>query len=392
MNDATPVDPGAAFAALERMLAKEDRISDLIGFLAALDPRPLSTVLRVTAGNPRISREEVLRVAPGGGRRSGRADLLVRDGAGIVALLEIKAAAGAHGDQFDRYDAWAKAQRPPVTCHLISLEADTRAAPDGWSTMLTLPMLLRAWQGGEHPHAGWLACAAAEVLESWIAQCDGKLGRATSPAVADLVTRRVAVDLGAVSRLSAAGVEAQAPRTKGGTASVVSWLPFPSEHADSGAWLCVEFRSARRANPGTPWLLRLGVEVGAGDRTDRQARAAAHDLAVPLRHELKCAALRQHLQHVGQDGLASFVRPGPRTIDGLKGDPDADALAAWRTNALTNDAYGEHPALFHDWGRRLASQILVDVTDLDRHQIVELLAAALDHLENAAKRQTSAAT
>lgn len=371
-------DTDVAGEALGRLLTKEERISDLAAFLAALDPQPLLRVLDLTARDPRVSREEVL----GGG--VGRADLVLRDGTRPLAVLEIKSAAAQHGDQYERYDLWARAQVPKVRCYLISLDGKPRDAPDGWVTELTLPALLRSWQGSQHPHAGWLASSAADVLEGWMAQLDGKIGRATNPVVADLVARRVAVGLASVDRLTDAGLEVEATRTSGGTAMIVAWLPFPSEPRDPGAWLCVDLRSMNRADPQVPWLLRLGVEVeDKAPRTTGQARAAAHDLVVPMRAALTLSALQESLQRANQEELSAALRPWRRTYDGLRGEPDDSALAAWRVSALTAEKNGPHPALFHDKGLRLASQIEVNVVELDRHQLLGLLIAAVDHLSTA---------
>jgi hypothetical protein len=377
-----PEDPAVAADALGRLLTKEERISDLVAFLAALDPLPLLRALHLAARDPRISREELL------GRGAGRADLVIRDGNRPLALLEIKAAAAQHGDQFDRYDLWARAQAPQVGCHLVSLESKPRDAPEGWATELTLQALLRSWQGSQHPHAGWLASSAAGVLEGWVAQLEGRIGCATNPVVADLVARRVAADLASVDRLTDAGLEAEATRTSGGTAMIIGWLPFPSEPHDPGAWLCVDLRSTSRADPQVPWLLRLGVEVEVKPpRATGQARATAHDLAVPLRAALTFSALQESLQQTGQEELAAPLRPWRRTYDGLRGEPDDSALAAWRGSALTAEKNGPHPALFHDKGLRLASQIEVNVVELDRHQLLRLLIASLDHLNQHASRR-----
>jgi hypothetical protein len=374
----TPADPVVAREALGRLLSKEEQISDLIAFLAALDPQPLRGALGLTCQDPRVSREERL------GSSVGLADIIVKDGDRPLALVEIKAAAGQHGDQFGRYDSWARAQRPEVRCYLVSLDTEEQDKPPGW-TRLTLPALLRFWQASQQPHAGWLATSAAAVLERWMAEVDGSIGRATSPVVADLIARRVAADLTRISWLSHLGLVAEASRTSGGTATVLGWLPFPSEPQDPGAWLCADLRSTDRAHPEHPWLLRLGVEVVVDAlRTAGQARAAAHDLAVPLRTALTCAQLQQALRRAGHEDVAATIRPWPRTYDGLRGNPDDLTLSAWRTHALTNQKHGRHPALFHDWGRRLASQIEVNVAELNRHQLLRLLATALDHLNRRA--------
>jgi hypothetical protein len=81
--------PAAASEALERLLSREDRISDLIAFLAALDPEPFLVALGLPIRQARVRREARL------GGQAGNADLVVSDEAGPVALLEIKASAGA---------------------------------------------------------------------------------------------------------------------------------------------------------------------------------------------------------------------------------------------------------------------------------------------------------
>jgi hypothetical protein len=374
--------PVAARRALGRLLSREDRISDLVAFLAALDSQPLLTALDLLARDPQVGREDVL------GQGAGRADLVVWDGSQPLALLEIKAAAGQHGDQFDRYDLWARTQVPEVKCHLISLEGKLREAPAGWMTELTLPALFRSWQGSRHPHASWLASSVADVLEEWVAQLDGKIGRATYPVVADLVTRQVVADLASVDRLARAGLEVEATRTSGGTAMIIAWLPFPSDPQDPNAWLCVDLRSMSRADPQVRWLLRLGVEVeDKAPRTTGQARAAAHDLAMPMRAALTFSALQESVQRAGHEDLAAALRPRPGSYDGLRGEPDDSALAAWRASVLTAERSGPHPALFHDKGLRLASQIDVNVVELDRHQLLRLFITALDHINGRAWRR-----
>ena len=49
--------PAAADEALERLLSREDRISDLIAFLAALDPEPFLAALGLPIRRARVRRE-----------------------------------------------------------------------------------------------------------------------------------------------------------------------------------------------------------------------------------------------------------------------------------------------------------------------------------------------
>lgn len=365
------------------MLTKEERVSDLLALLCALDAGPLAEALGLAVKRPRVDREAMLAA---GGRSAGRADLLVSDGGRPVALLEVKVGAGEHGGQLARYDAWAAGQGPPgVERLLIGLVDEPGAAPPGWRSDLTLPRLLRAWAGSGDAHAAWLAVSAAQVLEGWARQVDGPLAGADSPAVADLVARRVVAGLGAAAAARGLDAHARAGRTSGGTASVTAWLPFPGVRAGTGSWLCVDVRAGARADPGAPWLLRLGVEVECGDgRSLAQARALAHDLAVPLRPALTATGFRAALVAGGRRDLSKAVSAWPRTRDGLRGEPVPERLAIWRTAAVSGEAPGPHPALFHDWGRRLASQLRLCVDGVDRHALLDLVAAALGHLDRSA--------
>lgn len=374
----------AASGALGRLLSREEQISDVVAFLSALDPEPLLRALGIQAGNLRVRREQAL------GGSAGRADLVLLDDGRPIALVEIKAAAAQHGDQFARYDRWARAQVPEVRCFLITVNGGLSGTPDGWVTDLSLPALLRHWQSSPHPHASWLASAAAGVLETWITEVNGKVGQATNPIVSDLAARRIAADLTAIAWLGKLGLDARALRTSGGTASVVAWLPYPGKPSDDNAWLCADFRSLSRNDLRRPWVLRLGVEVGGSDQqAAAQARATAHDLATGIAGSLTCSALRQAVRQAGHEELASALRPRHGSQDGLRGGTDEAGIAEWRSVTLTTGESDRHPLLFHDnlyAGIRLASAIEVNVTELDRHHLTRLLVIALSHLNHACQR------
>lgn len=334
--------PAAADEALERLLSREDRISDLIAFLAALDPEPFLAALGLPIRQARVRREARL------GDQAGNADLVVSDEAGPVALLEIKASAAQHGDQFKRYDAWARARTPPARCYLIALDGESLGAPGGWVTEPSLPRLVRSWQHSSNPHAAWLASAAAGIFEGWTTQADGKLGSATGSIVGDLVARRMASAL--LDASSHPGILTRATRQSGGGAAMVlAWLPWPGQPPHPGAWLCADFRSTARDRPAAPWMLRLGVEAGTSDELPAaQARATAHDLAMTILDMLTCTAVQQALQQSGEEDLAACLRPRRGTRDGLRKVPDAHGLGEWRANAARPGAAARHPVLFQD--------------------------------------------
>ena len=106
-------------------------------------------------------------VGSGGARlggQAGNADLVVSDEAGPVALLEIKASAAQHGDQFERYDAWARTRTPPARCYLIALDGD-RLTPRrlGGGAESYAPGAVLA--DSSDPHVAWLASAPADIFE-----------------------------------------------------------------------------------------------------------------------------------------------------------------------------------------------------------------------------------
>lgn len=376
--------PASAGKALERLLSRESQISDLIAFLATLDPVPFLAALGLPVRQARVRREVRL------GNRAGNADLVVSDEAGPVALLEIKASAAQHSDQFERYATWAKSRTPPVRCYLIALDGESLDAPGGWAVEPSLPQLVRCWQDSSNLHVAWLASAAADIFEGWITQADGKLGCASGPIVGDLVARRIETALLAEDCGPGTGILTLATRQSGGGAAMVlAWLPFPGQPRHPDAWLCADFRSTVRDRPAEPWVLRLGVEVEPTDQVSAaQAKVTAHDLAMLILDALTCTAVQQALRRAGEKDLAAALRPRGRTRDGLPGAPDEQALSKWRANALRPSATAGHPVLAYDnldnGGYRLASLIEVDVAGLDRCQMTRLILAALCHIQDQA--------
>ena len=289
--------PAAADEALERLLSREDRISDLIAFLAALDPEPFLAALGLPIRQARVRREARL------GGQAGNADLVVSDEAGPVALLEIKASAAQHGDQFERYDAWARARTPPARCYLIALDGESLGAPGGWVTEPSLPRLVRSWQHSSNPHAAWLASAAAGIFEGWTTQADGKLGSATGSIVGDLVARRMASALLGAS--SHPGILTRATRQSGGGAAMVlAWLPWPGQPPHPRRL------AVRRLPVHCPGPPRGTVDAAPGSRSRNQrpgpGRPGKGHRARPGRDDPRHAHL-----HSGAAGAPAGGRGGP---------------------------------------------------------------------------------
>lgn len=373
--------PIAASQALARLLSKENRVSDLIAFLAGLDSESFLAALDLPLQEVRVSREDLL-----GKRETGIADLVVRGDSGALALLEIKVSAAEHGNQLERYDNWARVQATQPRCYLVALDGEALSPPPGW-TVEPLARLFLCWRDSRNRHAAWLGSAAAAVLEGWVTQADGRLRNATGSVVGNLIARRIAVGLAAHGGLGM-GFEVYPTTTFGdGAAMVLAYLPFPDPPWEHGTWLCADFRSKARDRPAAPWQLRLGVEVEIGDHvTAADARTTAHDLAMSVRAALTCTAVKQALRQAVEDDLATALRRKPSSDDRL-GTLDETTLKEWHVDVQTRTDSG-HPLLVHDninqkeyRGYRLASLIEVDVSDLDSRQLTTLVRIALAHIE-----------
>ncbi|MEH0933525.1 hypothetical protein [Micromonospora sp. CPCC 205558] len=286
------------------------------------------------------------REARAGGRRS-RLDLLVyRSGAtDPVAVLELKGASGEHGDQLERYAAWAASLTDVPRLMYCTLDGGTTGAPPTPWQLLSLIDLFATWQNSAHPHAAWLAGEVTTLLRQWDRQADDVIGSATGWYVPDLVTRRIAAAL---------GDDAEALRTKAGNPMLLAYRRLPG---DSEAWLGVDLRCEGRDRPKRPWLFRPFVEVSFSDPT-AQAQATARRLAVGLHDAMTLATVQRVVKN--PDALSANKHGG---------------LAGFRDGA---------PVFYHDKQVRLATQFRLDVRQVDRHQVAEMIRAVVDHLDTVA--------
>ncbi|MEU9742525.1 hypothetical protein AB0E12_25400 [Micromonospora chersina] len=359
---------------LGRLVAHENSASDLLAFLIEMDSRPLAGLLGLEDGLYSSQREVK---ATGAGQ--GRLDLVVRRQPDDhpVAVLEMKGASSVHGDQLDRYDAWARSFDPAPKRFYCTLDGDGDVPPDPWQP-LSLVELFAAWQASKDSHAAWLAREIADVLRSWDAEADGIIGSASGWYVPDLVSRRTAgaVD-GDLRRAHHDGSKALASRTNAGNPMFVAWRRHP--RGSKSARVGVDVRSNGRGTPSQPWLFRPCVDVYGSGQSQRDARLEAHDLAVALRPAMMLPVIRDVLATQGHTKLADALQVDQR--DGLRGPADPAVLDEWRTQiASGNQPSRRHPVFYNDRGLRLATQLRLDVTQLTRYDLADLTVEVLDHL------------
>lgn len=364
-------------AALGRLVAHENSASDLLAFLFERDPNPLITLLGLDVDVYRCRRE--------GRTPAGRLDVVVYRASDDlpVAVLELKGASSEHGDQLDRYQAWAARFDPVPLLFYCTLDGEDDISRAPWRR-IGLTALFGAWSSAGDPHAAWLSHEIAKVLRGWDEEADGVVGAATGWYVPDLISRRTARAVNdALRRAHQDDGEAEALRTRVGNPMLMAWRRHP--RGSHQAWIAVDVRSQGRVEPARPWLIRPCVDVYSSDRSEREALLEAHDLAVGLWPAMVLPSVRDALVRSGRSDLAAALSAGRH--DGLRHRAESTTLAQWRAQ-LESDASpsGSHPVFRQDRGRRLATQLELQVTGINREDLAELMLVVLDHLVEHARR------
>ncbi|MBV9025588.1 MAG: hypothetical protein JO362_17755 [Streptomycetaceae bacterium] len=177
---------------LTRLLRTEDDWSDLLCFLAELDPEPLRSALHLTPGAITVQRE--VRVRARRGAPAGRVDFIVLLDGVACSLMEMKLGAGAHGEQFAAYDAWAETKGIPAADRYL-VGPNTDPIPDGpstWSRRLTFAGLLSGWNSSSDDLARLLAVRALQQLAALETEATGPAHQASIMLSDALRLRRLA--------------------------------------------------------------------------------------------------------------------------------------------------------------------------------------------------------
>ncbi|MFJ5880403.1 hypothetical protein [Kitasatospora cineracea] len=323
---------------LTRLLRTEEDWSDLLCFLAELDPEPLRSALRLAPGAVAVRREA--RVA------GGRADLVVLLDGAERAVLEVKIGAGVHGEQFAAYDAWAESKGVPAADrHLVGPNTDpVPNQPAHWSRRLTVPGLLAGWNRSTDDLARLLSVRALRQFTRFEAELTGPADRVSDVLSDALRLRRLA---GITQATAPPGtVFAARQRSRAGNPNICAWRPTEDGYAVT---------ELQRLNPrtgtGTPFEIRLMVQTP-------QATSAANGALADRR----------------RDWLArsSFVRYAGPGVRALVAEPEGDGFKK------KPGAKG-HPRYYgYEGGGHGSSVLLNAAVDLD--DMVTAFAAALRYL------------
>lgn len=157
---------GGNFEGLSRLLAQENSASDLLAFLIELDPSSVSSALDLDPAGVYVGVREYAT-----GR--GRIDLLVQEhsSGSPAAVVELKGASSIHGDQLDRYAAWASKFDPRPELIHCAFDVEESGANEDWTT-LRLRDVFGAWERSKSPEARWLASGITAILDTWSVEAD----------------------------------------------------------------------------------------------------------------------------------------------------------------------------------------------------------------------------
>ncbi|GAA3841639.1 hypothetical protein GCM10022403_087250 [Streptomyces coacervatus] len=329
---------------LTRLLRTEDDWSDLLCFLAELDPEPLRSALRLTPGTITIRRESRVkahRAAP-----AGRLDFVILLDDTERAVMEVKLGASAHGEQFAAYDAWADVIGIPMAeRYVVGLNHDPiPGVPSTWSHSLTIASLLGGWHTSGDDLARLLSDRALQQLEKLEAEVTGPANQASTVLSDALRLRRLVAQTQAAAPPGTVFEKQQ--RSRSGAANVCAW-----RQTHDGYVLVEIQRLVPKRGTDTPFEIRIMVQTP-------EATAAANG-ALADRHR---AWLARH----------SFVRHAGPAVRRLVVAPDADGFKSGGPRRGHPTYYG-----YKDGGH--GSSVVLD-SAADLNDMVTAYSAALSYL------------
>lgn len=284
---------------LQRVLAREVHVSDLMQHLTDLDPSPWRGLLGLVPDS--ADRERKLAKLSSGERVRGTVDLVLSDAEQEVAI-EVKVGHRFSSDQQDRYERSTTGRL--VLAGLAVDESLVRFAAR-WQ-FVTLADVFQAWASSSSKEARMLGQAAAAVLREWDSSIAAvfQAGKETRPLdsvkqkfLAVVIARRLADELGQRGWTTSAGVT-----SGGGLAIVQAWAAIRD---DPNRCLIAEVRWHKDLQTGE---LRFGVDYSLAE--SHEARAEVWALAGAMDDSIRIDAFRQHLANVRPELDRLLIRGG----------------------------------------------------------------------------------
>lgn len=372
---------------IERLLSRENNITDLLQYLTDLDPKPWNTLVGFVPVS--TSREFRLRRSKSSNnKKAGDSDLYLVNSDGKDLILEVKLGHVFSDDQQERYENW-NPENANLALAALQMDEDRVLNDDRWS-FLSLARIFGQWQGSESADASVLAQTIFQVIKDW----DRKLNSVFLPNddpdslalsnidrkfLARVVSRRIC------NELSHRGYDFRATTTSGSGGLAVSeayrWVG-----EEKGRYFIAEVRWWGK-HPGGE--LRFGVDFWLEESIS--ARKAASDLAHNMSNSIDVQALKHFLSRE-RSQLADLLtrtdsgRPGAKSkvIDGEEHtwedvvkrgyrSSSSDGVAATRRNVS--------PAFYGDGTQRFEALSPIDFSQATAQDVIEIMDQTLIFLD-----------
>jgi hypothetical protein len=357
---------------MDRLLAQETNISDLIQFLSDRDPSPWSELVGFVP-------DDVAREA----RHANHADLLLTSES-RTAVVEVKLGHLMSAKQQEKYETIPT--QPDLYLAALSSDEVRLAAGSGRWGFLSLSELIGRWGSVDDDPARIIAGEAAGVLREWDHMTSGvfdlrsaqtwvPLSALTQKFLARVVTRRIAQGLRDRGRLAWAGVT-----SGGGLPLIQGWTPVRGEGNDRAFMAEVRWWETK---PGGE--LRFGVDFAPRPEQpeDEEVRRAAYDLARSVDPNIEYASLRDHLA-AEQPGLAGLLRRDKPSRPRARGDWEQVIVHGFEGAPLAggkkNSRQRTSPDFYGDGALRFQAIAEIDFERASARDLTDLIDCTLSYL------------
>lgn len=289
---------------LERLLASETNLSDLLAYFTQRDPKRWSGLVRDFPVD--VVRE-------GGAGTPKRADVVLNGSdKGTVGAVEVKLGHSLSKQQMAWYEDTLGPEVPLILTSLDSTDTAIDGVGERW-VHISLADLVARWTSSADTEVATIATATHRVLDSWSHAIDAVAGRAgegnadpldniRDPFLARILTRTLK------PALLAEGARAAYPGTTsgGGNAILQGWAALPG--APEGEVVIAEVRWS----PGRDVMdLRFGLDFGP---SGQEARAAVWERAQQMDDAIRADRFIEHLSSTAPNlvGLLSTKKPSGR--------------------------------------------------------------------------------
>lgn len=359
---------------LERLLAQETNVSDLIQYLSDLDSSPWVELVGFVPDA--VTREALA---------DNHADLLLTSDS-KTAVIEVKLGHLMTIEQQEKYEALTS--RPDLYMAALTADQARLTSDSGRWRFLSLSDLVGCWEKASDELARLLANEAAGVLRGWDRMISGvfdtrsaegwtPLSALTQKFLARVVTRRIAQDLGGWGRLTWAGVT-----SGGGLPLVQGWTPVRGESTDRSFIAEIRWWETK---PGGE--LRFGVDFDPrpGHSEDEEVRRAAYELARSMDTEIDYPSLHNEITEKRPD-LAEFLRRKKRSRPKAKGDWERVIVHGFKESPLPdgnkNNRQRTSPDFYGDGALRFQAIAEVDFERASARDLTDLIDFTLTYLSS----------